>query len=179
MTLYIATNPRAEVSAEFLLSFLRYAGTSTVLLRKALDQNGLPVISPTNWYSQQSFLNALRELESWVGAEELCCLGEAVGFRFPLPVSCRDVQESLHNMGLIYRFSHRGSIAEAITHIPNDDHSAKLISETPYPDSFEQGIFLGITRRYILSREKTRVLIDLNSARREMGDSSTTYLVHW
>jgi hypothetical protein len=146
---------------------------------QALEHNGLANINPSKWVSQQSFLNVLKEVNDEAGAEELYQLGEAFGSQMSLPISCKDFQDVLKNIGLIYRFCHRGIINESIHCHPDGEFFTDLISETPYPDRYEQGIFMGILSRFLKPPAKLQVQIDLLSPQRELGNDFTTYLISW
>ncbi len=194
MVQFVAQSLDIEVNGETILAFVnsmtRGQDTRLSLLRK----HGIDPL-PGQWYSQQAWLNAFRELSVSVGEMNLFLVGKAIidNASFP-PIS--GLQDGLASIDVAYHMNHRkagqvmfdpdsGDMLEGIGHyrlIAFDEaaRTASMVCDNPYPSRFDEGIISQVVRRFKpATSRRADVTLDATKPTRVKGAESCTYIVSW
>ena len=78
MTQFKAFNKDVEVNGETVLSVVAGMGTFKSTALKILKENGIDEPKPGEWYSQQNWLNAFKEISEKIGEHTLHQIGMAI-----------------------------------------------------------------------------------------------------
>jgi hypothetical protein len=127
------------------------------------DGEGNLVLPPGDWLSLYQYLRALRRIEKEVGASVLLAAGQTVPKYAQFPPSIVDAYGALESMDIAYYMNHRkngqalfnpasGTIEDDIGHYvyrgKKGDARVEIVSDTPYPCPYDNGIILGLAQRY-------------------------------
>jgi hypothetical protein len=139
-----AANVQATLDAFKLVPFVG---------KRLIERHKLPLddLRPDNMVPVQRWLDALAEIQSFIGHEVLRSVGAAIIENADFPPKFDSVESVLLALDEIYHLNHRGQVGHYITRKLGDD-SVEVHCETPYPRPFERGLIEGITRHARLAK---------------------------
>ena len=193
MTQFKAFNPEVEVNKQTVLSIVNSMEEGKELRLQILKDNGIDP-ETSEWFSQQAWLAAFKDIAEKLGEMNLFIIGKAIidNAEFP-PI------EGLKNgLGLIdvaYHMNHKidetimfnpesGSMTEGIGHytlaeFDEVERKAIMICNNPYPSKFDEGIIMQVARRFNEHGGLIEVKLDPDKETRKEGAESCTYIVSW
>lgn len=160
-----------------------------MLFREGLVQTGGPSLDVHTWYSQQAWLDALREIDERFGAEMLLNIGAEIPNTAVFPPAITDIHASVRSIDVAYHINHRragqvmydtatATMLEGIGHYGYEYVGPTQIlsrCETPYPCEFDLGIVAAMARRF---EPRTIVEHEPSECRRH-GADACAYRLRW
>lgn len=194
MAEFIAFNPKVEVIGGTVNAFVNSMNRGKEKRLAILEKHGITP-KEEEWYSQQNWLNAFKEVADSVGEMNLFLIGVAIieNAQFP-PIN--NLEEGLSVIDVAYHMSHRldgqvlfnpetGEKGEGIgnytlVEFNEKERMATMVCKNPYPSKFDEGIITAICRKYQpADSEKVIVKVDIEKERRTKGGESCTYIINW
>ncbi|KIG18824.1 hypothetical protein DB30_07160 [Enhygromyxa salina] len=190
---YRAFEPDIEIYGAAMLATVGGFGplraiVERTLLRHGLIDTGRPDTSDA-WYPQQSWLDALLEVDKRFGTQILFNIGAEIPNNAVFPASAVDVHTAVQSIDLAYHLNHRRAgrvmydaatqtMLEGIGHYGYDRLGPSHIlstCETPYPCEFDFGIVATMVRRF----EPRAIATHMGSECRRQGAQACTYSLRW
>jgi hypothetical protein len=178
MAQFIALAPGVEVNGAAILSVVEGMG-AFIKPRKILARYGIVDPKAGEWYSQQAWLDAFKEIAERIGPATLRVIGNKIPEVALWPPGVDTVEKALASIDVAYHMNHRGGEIGHYHYQRINEQSARMVCDNPYPDDFDLGIIEATARRF--SPEGTLVFVrhdDSQPCRKKDGDSCT-YLVVW
>lgn len=171
-----------EVNGQTILSVVYALPSSKETFYKILEDNKLVEIEPLEWYSQELWLNAFREIYDTLGPNTLFMIGKAIPQNAIFPENIDNLEKALSAINVAYQMNHRGGDI-GYYKLVNYDGIARVATmecRNPYPSDFDRGIIMTMLRRF-LPKDSVRhnVLLDDSRETRLDGAESCTYNVTW
>jgi hypothetical protein len=193
MAQYVAFNPDVEVNAATVLSFVESMDNGRDTRRAILEKHGI-YPEPGQWYSQQAWLDAFREVEANIGETNLFMIGKAIVDHAEFP-AMEDLEQALNAIDVAYHMNHRlhgeilynpdtGVMREGIGHydlrrFDPEERIAVMVCNNPYPSRFDEGIIAQVGRRFKPTFKNPHVERDDLAECRARGGESCTYVIQW
>jgi hypothetical protein len=148
-----------------------------------------PGVDVDAWYSQQAWLDALREIDERFGTEILFNIGAEIPNNAVFPALAVDIHSAVRSIDIAYHLNHRrgghfmydaktGTMLEGIGHYAHEPVGAGHILSTcmtPYPCEFDLGIVATMARRF----EPRTIVEHVGSECRRHGAQACTYALRW
>jgi len=181
MAQFIAFDPKVEVNGETILSVVNTIAVGQEGRLAILKKHG---INPEEgqWYKQQLWLNAFKEISDELGDRTLFVIGKAIPEHAKFPPQIDNLQKALAAIDMAYHMNHRNGEIGKYTLKEFDDKKRKavMVCSNPYPSEFDRGIISTMLRRFKpLDSVKYDVILDTSKETRMKGGESCTYLVQW
>jgi hypothetical protein len=176
---YIAFEDGVEVNGETVLSIV----DGSVMKEKALkllEKHGIINPAPKQWYSQQAWLNAFREIADTIGPRTLHAIGRKIPENAVFPPTINSVQEALAAIDAAFHMNHRNGEIGHYTFEAAGEQAVRMTCNNPYPCDFDRGIIEAMAMRF-LPEDSILVTVehDLDSGCRKLGDEACIYRVTW
>ncbi len=194
MPLFIAKNSDVEVNGQTVLSIANGMGTMKNMGLKILSDNNITDPTPANWYPQQDWLNAFKQISENVGANTLFSIGKSIPENAEFPPDIDSIDKALAAIDVAYHMNHRlngqplfnpqtGQMQEGIGHYQCNkisDNKAEITCDNPYPCDFDRGIIEAMAKRFKPS-SSFRVTVDHDDTKgcRKKESNSCCYIVTW
>lgn len=193
MAQFVALNPRAEVNGQTVLSVANGLGPLKDVGFRILADNGLADPKPDQWYSQQFWLNAFRQISDRIGTGTLFRIGKSIPDNAVFPPEIDNIHKALAAIDVAYHMNHRldrkvlfdpvsGYMGEGIGHYHYrklSDNQVEIKCDNPYPCDFDRGIIEQMAFRFKPAGVMVRVSHDENGGCRKAGGNVCTYVVSW
>ncbi|TAG92639.1 MAG: hypothetical protein EAZ20_02375 [Bacteroidetes bacterium] len=182
MAQYKVFAPDVQVNGQTILSFVNALPTFKDDLNGILKNYSLVDIKPDFWYSQESWLNAFKEIGEEFGEKTLFLIGKTIPESADFPPHIIDLQSALASIDMAYHMNHKGGEIGYYKLVDFDINAQKAIMEckNPYPSHFDRGIITAMARKFkpenviFLSIE-----LDTSKPSRLNGDDSCTFNISW
>jgi hypothetical protein len=194
MAQFEAFSPGIEVNGQSVLSVV--AGMSMLaslktMAIKILSANGINDPKANQWYPQQAWLNAFKDISEKVGPATLCSIGKVIPESAQWPPSVNSVETALASIDVAYHMNHRingkvmfdpatGRMVEGIGHYGFEkigEKKVKMVCKNPYPCDFDRGIVEAVAKKFAPSG--AFVTVTVTDDGRKRGGESSTYSVQW
>jgi hypothetical protein len=179
MAQFEAFSPDVEVNGEAILSVLEGCAAKT-MGKMILADNGIDEVKPGQWYSQQAWLNAFKQISEKIGISTLFSIGQKIPENANFPPDLEGLVEALNSIDLAYHMNHRGGEIGHYKFEQTGEKSAKMICHNPYPCDFDRGIITAMGRRF---KPEYAMFVDVvhddTCACRKKGEDSCTYNITW
>ena len=175
MAEYIAFEPQVEVLGAAIMSVSAGLGERATPI---LQKHNLYPVNRDQWYKQQDWLDAFREL-SVRGSLDLVAIGMKIPDEAEWPPNVTTVHEALASIDIAYHMNHRNGNIGHYEYRKIDEHNEIMVCTNPYPSDFDHGIIYGTARKFCSNPSSVRVLRDNKEPTRRNGDGSCTYTVRW
>jgi len=193
MAQFMAFLSSVEVNGETVLSVLSGMG---FLRQKGLDileRHGIKNPAPGQWYLQQNWLDAFKEISDDVGVSTLVVIGNKIPENAQFPPEINSLEAALSAIDIAYHMNHRidgrvlfnpqtGQLAEGIGHYGCErvgDRHIKMVCKNPYPCDFDRGIIAAMIKRFKPGDSSPTLRHDDAAPCRGRGADSCTFLVDW
>jgi len=193
MAQFEAFNKNVEVNKQTVLSVVNSMekGKDTrlaILLKHGINPD------EKEWFNQQKWLNAFKDIAENLGDMNLFLIGKAIieNAEFP-PI--KDLEEGLKSIDIAYHMNHRldgkpmfnpdtGKITGGIgyyklTKFDDKEKQAIMVCDNPYPSKFDEGIITQVVNKFKPSGARSSVDLDRTKESRKDGANSCTYLIAW
>ena len=180
MKLFKASSPNVEVNGETVFSIVDGMGAFKAKALKILSDNGIENPQPGKWYKQQAWLDAFKVIAEQIGLSTLNAIGQKIPENAKFPPDINDIHKALAVIDVAYHMNHRNGSIGNYTYEKIDEKNVKLICSNPYPDEFDKGIIVAMTRKFKPTGTiSVKVNIDESQPTRTKGEDNTTFLVSW
>lgn len=182
MALFVPFEPEVEVLGQSIVAFINAIPLGKEYRLHILRKYGIENVRSDNWYSQQQYLKAFREISITSGPYMLFDIGKGVQERAVFSSETDSLEKALRSIDVIYAMNHRGGEIGYYDLMTFDCKArlAKIICTTPYPSEFDRGILTAtLTRFKPEDSVNCNVLLNLRKPTRRHGEDSCTYLIKW
>ncbi len=183
---------KIEVNGATILAFVNGMGVFKKKAIEILSSYGINDIQPDEWYPAQSYLNAFKVISEKLGDKVVRQMGKNIPKSAKWPSGIKDIESALASIDIAYHINHRkngkplfdpdtGKIEEGIGHYrfeKIDDHSAKIICDSPYPCDFDMGIIEAVANKFRPQGKTVKITHEENACRKR-GDKACTYIITW
>ncbi len=145
-----------------------------------LETHGILDPRPGEWYRQQAWLDAFKEIAETVSSEALYKIGQRIPYNAQFPPAVNTVEKALLSLNAAYHVNHRGGGIGSYRFIKTGERSGTMICKNPYPCDFDRGLIEAVIDRFS-SGEAVAAAVshDDTAPCRKRGADSCTYLVEW
>ncbi len=179
MAQYKAYSTSVEVNGETVLSIVDGMGAMKSVAMGILAQNGIKDPKPGQWFKQQAWLDAFKQISASVGPNTLAQIGQKIPENAQFPPEIDAIEKALSAIDVAYHMNHRGGEIGSYAYKPEGPNKATLVCANPYPCDFDRGIIVAMARRFGPKAGNVRVVHDDAAACRKKGQESCTYHVTW
>ncbi len=190
---YRAFAPGVEILGAGMMAMVGGFGPLRSIVERMLCRDGLldsmGTIDLDGWYSQQAWLDALREVDERFGTEILFNIGAEIPNTAAFPTSPVDIHTAVRSIDVAYHLNHRrdgrimydaasGSMRDGIGNYGYERVGPRHIYSTcvtPYPCEFDLGIITMMARRF----EPRTIVEHIGSQCRRHGAPACTYSLRW
>lgn len=176
MAEFAAFDPNVEVLGITINAIVSSLGDDSIpILQK---YHLYPVIND-NWYNQQEFLSAFKEL-----AEGNFLNLVAIGMKIPdnaaWPPNVVTVHDALASIGIAYQMNHRNGEIGKYVYTQTGPNSGTMLCENPYPSDFDYGLIYRTAQKF-REPSSTKLIVkrDESKPNRIAGGESCTYVIEW
>jgi len=156
-----------------------------------LSKYGLARPRPGKWYSQQLWLNAIKEISDRFLPSTLCAIGLEFAAKARVSPEIGSLESALVMMDEIYRMNNNTkgtAVAKPCRGVPNGSHGhycysrkncdeAAMLCQNPNPCEFDRGFIEGIAKRFGPARGSVHIVHDDEAECRKTGAESCTYKI--
>jgi len=185
MSVYVAFNSNVEVNGETVLSVLEGMPIFKTTAIKILADNQIVNPIPGNWYPQQLWLDAFKQIADKVGEATLQKIGNSIPENAQWPPQVKTVEDALGSIDIAYHMNHRigssilfnpstGQMKEGIGHYQLkkiDNKTMHMICNNPYPCKFDFGIIDAVIKKFKASGQMITVRHEPGDCRSKGADS--------
>ena len=193
MAEFRAFNPHVEVNKRTVLSIVDAIDKWKEKRLKVLLDNG---INPDDaeWFNQQKWLNAFKDISTKFGGFNLFLIGKTVVKNVEFP-PIENLEQGLASVDIAYHMNHRldgqlmfnsetGKVVEGIGNyklesFDSESKTAVMICDNPYPSKFDEGIITQIVKKFKPGFGLVKVELDPTKETRMDGGDSCTFLISW
>ena len=193
MAQFVAFNEHVEVNKQTVLSVVNSMENNKDTRLRMLKDNGIN-LDEKEWFNQQKWLNAFKEIAKKLGDMNLFLIGKAIieNAKFP-PI--KGLKEGLNSIDVAYHINHRlngeimfnqtnGKMLAGIGHynvteFNEKDRKAVMVCNNPYPSKFDEGIITQIIRKFKPLGSREYIDLDTSKESRIHGADSCTYIITW
>lgn len=191
MAQFIVKSEGVEVNGQTVLSIVAGMETFQEIALEILAGNGIADPKPNEWYDQQAWLNAFRQIAENVGEYTLYEIGKMIPQNADWPPQVNSVESALSSIDIAYHMNHRingvvmfdpadGAMKDGIGNYRMSkitDTELCMVCDTPYPSAFDRGIVAAAADKFSRSEELIDVTLDPSKPNRINGAESCTYIV--
>lgn len=193
MVQFVAKNDKVEVNKQTVMSVVNAMENGKEKRLSILNRNGIDP-EKGEWFKQQDWLNAFKEIARSLGDMNLFLIGKAIidNAKFP-PIN--NLKEALESIDVAYHMNHRldaklmfDPISKKMTDgignytlrsFNSEKKEAIMVCNNPYPSKFDEGIITQVVRRFKPTGSRENVKLDVENESRLKGGESCTYIITW
>ncbi len=108
MKKFEASSASVQVNGETTLSFIKAVPTSESSRKDILKKHGIDNPQPGQWYPQQAWLNAFKEMSEKVAVVTLRLIGKAIPKNAKFPPEIKDIKQTFETLDKAYKMNHKG-----------------------------------------------------------------------
>lgn len=180
MALFKAFAPNVEVNGETILSVVDGMRIFKSGAYRILEKSGISDPAPGNWYPQQAWLNAFKEISDNLGAKTLFNIGKSIPANANFPPGIDTIDKALAAIDMAYNMNHRGGEIGCYKYKKMNDRMGKMLCENPYPCDFDIGIITAMAERFKPADSPGIQVLHPPEARcRKRGENGCIYVVAW
>lgn len=178
MSTYKAYSQNVEVNGETVLSVINGMGAFKSKAVQLLNTCGIADPQPGRWYNQQKWLDAFKLIAQSIGQNTLRMIGAKIPETAKFPPGIDSIEKALAVLDAAYRTNHRGGEIGQYRVEKTGDNEVVVISETPYPCEFDNGLIEAVARKFSKGLAVT-VVHEVAGPCRKKGDKACRYTVKW
>lgn len=191
MAEYKAFNLTVEVNGQTILSVVKGMPGYESTALKILNNKGISDIKEDNWYPQQAWLDAFKEISDKIGTNTLRSIGAKIIESAEFPPNVNSVESGLASLDVAYHMNHRamgkvlfnpqsGQMLDGIGHYhfeKKGENEFVMNCENPYPCDFDKGLLKGVVEKFIKPGQKAEYLENVKSGCRKNAGTKCSYLI--
>jgi len=167
------------VNGQTVLSVIAGMGAFKETAVRLLERHQITNLQPAEWYPQQAWLDAFREIAQKIGAKTLQQIGRSIPKNARFPPGIDSVEKALASLDAAYHMNHRGGEIGRYALTKSDSAKAMLVCRNPYPCEFDLGLIEAVANQFKPAGAMVRVEHDGSKPCRAKQGESCTYLVSW
>ena len=182
MAQYQAFSPGIKVNGNTVLSVVNSISAGSETRKEILSNHGIVDPQGDEWYDQQAWLDAFREIGEEIGPNTLFNIGKSIPEHAAFPPEIDCLEKALSAIDIAYKMNHtKGDIGYyKLVSYDRENRKAVMECKNPYPSEFDRGIITTMLRRFKPADSyKQSVVLDESQPSRVDGADSCTYLVSW
>ncbi|MFP4091793.1 MAG: hypothetical protein ACLFUB_19100 [Cyclobacteriaceae bacterium] len=182
MAQYVSFAKGVEVNGQTILSFVNALPIYKSNMLDILIKHGIKDLEADNWYPQQAWLDAFKEIGEKYGSNTLFAIGKAIPENAKFPPEIKGLENALSAIDMAYHMNHRkGEIGYyKLIEFNSKLRIALMECKNPYPSDFDKGIIATMSRRFKPNDAiVTNVELDRDKPSRLNGANSCTYKISW
>jgi hypothetical protein len=177
MAHYKAFSPKVEVNGETVLSVVEGMGAFKQTALKILAENGIIDPAPGQWYPQQLWLDAFKQIAERVGKSTLMQIGMKIPENAKFPPNIDSVDKALSLLDYAYHMNHRGGEIGTYKFVKVDNTTSKMVCHNPYPCNFDKGLITSMSQKFKSGSQFVSVMHSEDDPCRSKGDNSCTFII--
>ncbi|MDX2079126.1 MAG: hypothetical protein SFZ02_22035 [bacterium] len=147
---FVASSPNAEINGQVMISFSD--NLEARIIKPILEAHGILEIDPEKWYSQQLWLDILKDMQDKLAGEAtsaLVAMGKQVVSNAVWPDSVQSIPDALNVLHFIHQSNLRDIPSEEGYSLEAKGEQHYIIyHNTPNPDDGIYGFLWGIGARF-------------------------------
>jgi hypothetical protein len=193
MVEYVAKESGIKVNGQTVLAVVNGLGAYKIMGKSILNSKGLANVEVDEWYSQQGWLDAFKEIDVKVGRATLLSIGKQIPETADWPPTVRTIEDALASIDIAYHINHMknnkamfdintGVIQEGIGHYlfqKTGEGQGKVICDNPYPCEFDQGIIEATAEKFKPDSGKSITIRHDDVSCRKNGEDACIYHISW
>jgi hypothetical protein len=179
MSQYEAMNPGVQVSGEAILAFGEGMASFKLMAQRIMEKYGIQNPDPSNWYPQQSYLNAIRDVSDKTGPVAVKSIGRHFLRQSIWPGEVKTIEQAFNTLDVIYHHIHSPGEIGHFQFVESGPHSGVIHSDTPYPCEMEFAFFESVLKHFAPAGSTPVIVHDHCGLCRRNGDLTCTYCVSW
>jgi len=179
MAQFQAFAPGVTVNGQTVLSVVSGMGSFKNTAVKILQQHGIQDLSPLGWYSQQSWLDAFRDIFQGIGVKTLYQIGVSIPKNAKFPPGIDNLEKALASIDAAYHLNHRGGEIGHYQFTKTAPSQGVMVCHNPYPCEFDRGIIEAMATRFRGAGPAPKVVHDSSKPCRSKQGDSCTFLIAW
>jgi hypothetical protein len=193
MAQYVAITQLAKVNGETILSVVKGMPHFKEKALRILEEQGIVKPAAGQWYSQQAWLNAFKQIAEGIGEQTLFQIGKQIPHNAQWPPQVDNITKALASIDIAYHMNHQingkvlfdgatGQMTEGIGHYAFegiDPKSVKITCDNPYPCEFDKGILKGAVEKFKTADINEVVFKHGKTSCRKNGDHQCIYMIEW
>ena len=168
-----------QVNGETVLAIVNGMGVFKTKALEILKNNGIDNPQSGQWYSQQDWLNAFKEIAEKLGDATLYQIGTKIPESAQFPPEIDSIEKALSAIDIAYHMNHQKGEIGNYQFTLTDSNSGKFVCNNPYPCEFDRGIIYSMSQRFKPAGSIPSIKHDDSEPCRKKGNDSCTYLVTW
>jgi hypothetical protein len=143
-----ASTSDAEVRGESILGYVNAIESTTII--PILEAHGLYDVEEHEWYSHQTILNVLRDIEEQKHnvSQSMVSIGMKIMELASVPPSVDSIPAALESLGVVYHLHHR-NVTERGWYVSLSEPGHIVVShDSPYPEDLAYGIVWAASKRF-------------------------------
>lgn len=144
---------------------------------RILSSHGIENPQSGESYPLGAYLDAIHEVQRTTGPNTLNRIGRATPAALPWSRRVQTIEDAFVDLDHTFSRAHDGSDVGSFT-FESDDDGGLLVTNTPYPDAFEQGLIEGIGKHFGTNTGFIAI-DDAGRYRADGGDSREFDLTWW
>jgi len=178
MTVFEADSPDVEVIGDSILALVDGMGAFRSAALQILRQLGIEDPQPGEWYNQQAFLSAFREIAEKIGPNTLKVIGRTIPEKAIRPPTINSIESALSALDVAFHMNHRGGEIGNYTVNKNGARSATIRCDNGYPCAFDLGLITGFATKFKKPGENPKITHSKGPCRMNGGDYCE-YVISW
>ena len=174
--------PNVQVLGQTVLSVVTALANGQDTREEILSRHGIKNAEPQQWYSQEAYLNAFKEISENVGPSTLFIIGKSIPENAKFPPQIDSLEKALSAIDMAYKMNHKGGDIGYYKLVSFDkkERAAVVECKNPYPSEFDRGIITTMLRKFKPADSlRNDVILDTSKPTRIGGADSCTYKVIW
>ena len=169
-----------QVNGETVLSVLNGMSSHREIAQSILSKNGITDPKPGQWYPQQAWLDAFKDIANRVGATALLAIGKKIPESAQWPPGTDSIEQALALIDIAYHMNHRGGEIGHYQFKSTGDRAGAMLCNNPYPCNLDRGLVDAVARKF-KPTDATSVSVKHDDSQpcREKGADACTYLIRW
>ena len=180
MTEFKSFSNGVEVNGETVLSVISAMGEERGPALTILASHGISDPCPGEWYRQQDWLDAFKEIAEAGGSKVLYEIGKRIPYNAKFPPAVNTIEKALISLNAAYHINHRGGGIGSYQFVKTGERTGTMTCKNPYPCDFDRGLIEAVIERFS-SGQSIDVIVrnDDTAPCRKHGADYCTYLMEW
>jgi len=167
------------VSGSAVLSVVEAMEAYKSMALRILENHGIDNPKKDQWYPQQAWLDAFKNIADHVGPATLRMIGEKIPDTAMWPPVVNKVDEALASIDIAYHMNHRDGEIGHYRFEKTGEKTGKMICNNPYPCDFDFGIIRATSMKFAPEGTTPLVTHDKSGSCRRKGGNTCTYNISW
>lgn len=177
MAEYVAFHPDNETLGSAIQSALASIGNEQI--QHIVERHGLKDVDPNKWYSQQTWLDLMRDIKERGYAMNLVAIGMKIPDTAKFP-EMESVEAALSLLQVAYEYNHRGDDIGYYEYKSLGERKGKMICHNPFPSDLDYGIIYRLVQKFAPEDAENFVVErDDSIPNRTTGGDTCVYYIEW